>query len=49
MYNIRYLDNFSLGEKAKFLVFITAFIFYGQLVPLNCSEKVIKKYMHLLF
>jgi len=47
MYKIRYLENFSLGEKGKFLVFIRAFIFYGQLALLNCSEKVIKQCMHL--
>jgi len=39
----------SLGEKAKFLVFIREFIFYGQLALLNCCEEVIKKCMHSLF
>jgi len=41
--------EFSLCEKGKFLVFIRAFIFYGQLALLNCSEKVIKKCVHSLF
>jgi len=37
------------GEKGKFLVFIRAFIFYGQLALLNCSEIVLKNTCTIVF